>query len=551
MNNFSEDWSELELGEFCNLFYGKGLLVNNFTKSGFDVYGANGVIGKYSEYMFDLPKLIISCRGALSGVLHITSPKSYVTSNSIIIEPRVSSISNEYLKIAISVIDKSSIITGSAQPQITIQNLKKIRVPLPSLREQEAIVEKVKLGVSFTKRIRDVAASLPLLIRQERQNTINRAVRGELTGGYRLRLNSVDFSKTSLLVQSDMVGENKKRINKGIQNSAPFDVPADWVWTKLYNVASISGGVTKGRKLDGLKISVPYLRVANVQDGYLDLREVKFIDILSKELDKYKLIEGDILFTEGGDRDKLGRGTIWRSEIENCVCQNHIFRARANTSYADAEYINIYSKSEFAREYFFENATQTVNLASINLTTLSNLPMPLPPIDEQREIVRMVNAYLDRSATLRSSYEKLMEKVERLEKLIVSKAVSGAFTKGGGKSDSIIKEIERSNGIYHENTNLNADGDLLKRAEIKKLSQRTYNSKMSIKRIANVGDLMEVLEKMGGEGTPESLLLACGLGKDTSDVELFFDILRLAQNSSKLTAPVGANGTIKMKRSEN
>lgn len=85
--------------------------------------------------------------------------------------------------------------------------------------------------------------------------------------------------------------------------------------------------MTLGRSLNTDTINVPYLRVANVQDGHLDLNYIKYIDILESELEKWELLSGDILLTEGGDWDKLGRGTVWHDEIPNCIHQNHIFKS--------------------------------------------------------------------------------------------------------------------------------------------------------------------------------------------------------------------------------
>jgi type I restriction enzyme S subunit len=118
--------------------------------------------------------------------------------------------------------------------------------------------------------------------------------------------------------------------------------------------------------------------VANVQDGYLDLRVIKTIEVLETDLEKYRLIFGDILYTEGGDRDKLGRGTIWKDEIEDCIHQNHIFRARPVSEEINSKYISFYSQTQSAKQYFLKNGKQTTNLASINITVLSNLPLPLP-----------------------------------------------------------------------------------------------------------------------------------------------------------------------------
>src|SRR2546430_14768039 len=86
----------------------------------------------------------------------------------------------------------------------------------------------------------------------------------------------------------------------------------DWHTAKLGDVAEIRSGVSLGRKLRGPTIRLPYLRVANVQDGHLDLREVKEVDVLADELEKWRLQPGDILLTEGGDLDKPCRGTVWR-----------------------------------------------------------------------------------------------------------------------------------------------------------------------------------------------------------------------------------------------
>jgi type I restriction enzyme S subunit len=149
-------------------------------------------------------------------------------------------------------------------------------------------------------------------------------------------------------------------------NESP-DVPDSWTWRRLSDVCQVKGGVTKGRKLSGKEtIMLPYLRVANVQDGFLDLTEIKKIEVLQEDLEKYRLKDGDVLFTEGGDRDKLGRGSVWRGEISDCIHQNHIFRARVLSKEVTANFISLVSKSDFSKGYFFDNASQTVLFFTIN-----------------------------------------------------------------------------------------------------------------------------------------------------------------------------------------
>lgn len=101
---------------------------------------------------------------------------------------------------------------------------------------------------------------------------------------------------------------------------------------RLGSCAEVAGGVTLGRNAAGATaIELPYLRVANVQDGFLDLSEIKTIRIYKSELERYVLKRGDVLMNEGGDFDKLGRGCVWEEQIQNCLHQNRVFRVRSQT----------------------------------------------------------------------------------------------------------------------------------------------------------------------------------------------------------------------------
>ena len=96
-------------------------------------------------------------------------------------------------------------------------------------------------------------------------------------------------------------------------------------------MAEVVSGVAKGRKLNGGPVrEVPYLRVANVQAGFLDLSEIKTIPAKQSEVDALALERGDVVMTEGGDYDKLGRGALWDQDLPDCIHQNHVFRVRTN-----------------------------------------------------------------------------------------------------------------------------------------------------------------------------------------------------------------------------
>ena len=162
---------------------------------------------------------------------------------------------------------------------------------------------------------------------------------------------------------------------------------------RLADIAEVVSGITKGRKLNGRAARpVPYLRVANVQAGFLNLDEMKEIEATDVEIEALKLRSGDIVLTEGGDFDKLGRGAQWRGEIPTCIHQNHVFRVRLRSEVAVPDYFEAYLQTSAAKSYFLSVAKRTTNLASINMTQLRNLPVALPPIATQREFSERVAA---------------------------------------------------------------------------------------------------------------------------------------------------------------
>ena len=154
-------------------------------------------------------------------------------------------------------------------------------------------------------------------------------------------------------------------------------------------IAEVVSGVTKDekRQVGDRLTEVPYLRVANVQRGYLDLGEMTTIKVEPARAERLRLKAGDVLFNEGGDRDKLGRGWVWEDQVADCIHQNHVLRARLNTVDFDPWFVSIWGNSHFGREWFELNGSQTTNLASLNLSTLRVFPIPaIPPADQRRVV---------------------------------------------------------------------------------------------------------------------------------------------------------------------
>ena len=188
-----------------------------------------------------------------------------------------------------------------------------------------------------------------------------------------------------------------------------------WPRHRLGDSTDISSGITLGRKVNGRPTrSVPYLRVANVKDGHLDLTHVKEVEATENEIRDCQLLPGDVLLTEGGDPDKLGRGTFWRGEIANCIHQNHIFRVRSEATRFEPAFLAYQFGSSYGKAYFFAHGKQTTGIASINKTVLSNFPLMVPPLAEQQKIAARLDAELTAARSLIETLEARLGEIELL-----------------------------------------------------------------------------------------------------------------------------------------
>ena len=145
VNGLPKGWKIKHYKEELNIRYGKGLATELLQKEGFPVFGSNGQIGFYKSYMYEDPQILISCRGASSGIVNISLPKSFITSNSLICERTEKTDSlYEYLKYYFLNNNLVQYQTGSAQPQITINNIEKIKLLIPELNVQRKFSEIIK-----------------------------------------------------------------------------------------------------------------------------------------------------------------------------------------------------------------------------------------------------------------------------------------------------------------------------------------------------------------------------------------------------------------------
>ena len=316
----------------------------------------------YSKLRPNLNKVVIPDRGGFS------------TSEMLPLKPNASVLCREYLaaylRSDLFVSWAVSKTAGAKMPRLGTKVLLDKEIPLPSLEEQR------RIAVTLNK-VSDLIAK-----------------------------RRAQLDKLELLVKArfvEMFGDPVLNMMK-------------WPEQPLENMADIVSGITKGRKTKETElIEVPYMAVSNVKDGYIDWTTVKTILATKAEIEQYRLLPDDVLMTEGGDPDKLGRGAIIQQPLENCIHQNHIFRVRLDENILLPSYFAEFLQHQKAKQYFLKCAKQTTGIASINMRQLKGLPTLVPPI----EIQVIFNDFVAKTGQSKLTIQQSLDKLEILKKALM------------------------------------------------------------------------------------------------------------------------------------
>lgn len=465
-------WEKTTLGEICEIFDSKRVplnreqreqrINNKKTDELFPYYGATGEVGKIDDYIFDGEFVLLGEDAAPffepnKNVAYCVKGKFWVNNHAHILSSSV--LENLYICHYLNQFNFSGYVSGTTRLKLSQGSMKRIPIIYPTNKEtQQAIVNKIE---SLFDEIDEGIGRLKTAaqqIQQYRQSLLKNAFNGELTKEWRSKHADTLPSENELLAQIQTTREqhhaqqladwqtavsqweqNGKEGKKPSKPKAPTQavkfednfagLPSGWGVVKLENIADIGSGmsVSASRKLEN-PITVNYLRVGNVQRGYLDLKEIKEMQIEAENFDKYSLRLGDVLFNEGGDRDKLGRGWIWENQIPNCITQNHVFRASPFLKLiTHSKYISYLGNSRYGQSYFEKTGKQTTNLASINKTVLSNFPVKLPSFAEQTQIVAILESKLTVCDQLTAELAKQLKQAELLKQAVLKAAFSGSL----------------------------------------------------------------------------------------------------------------------------
>lgn len=332
----------VKLVDICTPKQWKTIATKDLCKQGYPVYGANGQIGYYTEYTHEYPTLMITCRGATCGTLNISEPYSYINGNAMALDELNDDIvSIKYLYYYLNKRGLKDIISGSAQPQITRNSLEKVTLELPDKQVQEKVVKALDKSTQI------------IHARKKQIEACDELIKSQFI---------------------EMFGN-------------PATNPMGWKEGTIRDVVTdVKYGTSKPAQDGG---QYTYLRMNNITyDGQLDLTSLKYIDVEDKELEKYIVRKGDVLFNRTNSKELVGKTCVFNIDTPMIIA-GYIIRVRTNELVLP-EYLSAVLNSKYGKATLAGMCKAIVGQANINAQELQDIKICIPPIELQKKYVKLI-----------------------------------------------------------------------------------------------------------------------------------------------------------------
>lgn len=415
-------------------------------KGNIPYYGATGQVGWIDDYLTDEELVLVGEDGApflnpFKKKAYLISGKSWVNNHAHILKSLYKNAGNSYLVNYLNCFDYKNYVSGTTRLKLTQASLKKIPIPIPPLKEQKRIVEKLDSIFEKINKAKELIQEVKEKIENRKESILNKAFRGELTAEWRKNnqtedaielLKSINEEKIKNWEQACIEAEKngKKKPSKPkieeIQNmmipkeEVPYEIPKNWKWTKLRNICfSFIYGTSEKSSVEG---KIPVIRMGNLQKGKIIYKNLVYTSN-SLEIEKYKLKKGDILFNRTNSPELVGKTALFDGE-QNCIYAGYLIKIEFPQNRVIPYYFNQYMQTNYIKQVCLNVKSDGVSQSNINAQKLSNFIFPLPPLKEQEEIVRILDEILEKESKIKELIE-LEEAIELLEKSILDKAFRG------------------------------------------------------------------------------------------------------------------------------
>lgn len=333
----------------------------------------------------------------------------------------------------------SSAMDGTLYPAVTDGDVAAGRLPIAPIAEQKRIVAKIEELRSKTQKAREALEAIPEMCDRFRQSVLAAAFRGDLTADWREE--NPDVEPASVLLEriredrykrweSELYRRNRNpqkasyRESEGLMSKNLSELPETWVWVKVEEVGRVQLGRQRSPKNHTGDYMRPYLRAANVFENRIDTSDVLKMNFAPEEYETFKLEIGDILLNEGQSKELVGRPAMYRGEVPGSCFQNTLVRFQVYDGLL-AEYALAVFRHYMRNGVFQRIAQWTTNIAHLGASRFAELEFPLPPKDEQTEIIYRLEQTFKIIDRIQQQYEQAKARLDKLDRAILAKAFRG------------------------------------------------------------------------------------------------------------------------------
>ncbi|MDE1348534.1 restriction endonuclease subunit S [Vibrio aestuarianus] len=415
MSELPKGWAYTSVFDIATPKQWKTIPKKQLLDEGYDVYGANGIIGKYSDYTHEKPTLMITCRGASCGNVHISKPKSYINGNAMTLDSLTNMVDINYLYFYLKSSDFKNVISGSAQPQITQEGLTKLELKIAPLNEQKRIADKLDSLLAKVDKAQARLEKIPTILKRFRQSVLAAATSGELTKQWR---DKRDLSENS------------------------------WSLIKIDDLAKRAFDGPFGSKLKTADYTSHGVKVARLENiGHLEFKAEKetFISELKyQELAKQTLAQNDVLFSSFVDEEI--RVCLFEEKFGTYINKADCFCIRSDEEKILAKYL-MYS---LACKHTYEKIKKQVHGATrprVNLRFLKSFELTVPSKEEQVAVIERVDILFAKADKVERQYIEAKARIDRLTQSILAKAFRGelvAQDENDEPAEQLLARIQES-----------------------------------------------------------------------------------------------------------
>jgi type I restriction enzyme S subunit len=202
------------------------------------------------------------------------------------------------------------------------------------------------------------------------------------------------------------------------------DIPPPWRWVSMTDVTNLTQYGTSVKADGDASTGVAILRMGNIQEGAIDLSDLKYIDPDAEDIARFSVRPGDILFNRTNSPELVGKAAVWDEELP-AVFASYLIRIKCDAELASSSYVCSWINSPWGRSWARAVRTDGVSQSNINASKLRSMPVPLPPAAEQREIVRRIDVLFGLADTIERRIAAANLRAEGLTQSILAKAFRG------------------------------------------------------------------------------------------------------------------------------